>query len=286
MKTRKLTAIALALVLVLGTGLSVARAGLLEAIDAAMKNYANNIVKQGDQAISDVKNRQFHGAFDNYAKSFYEEGKLGGDALKDSKAIFAELKKIALWLPNKIKEWWKKFIDAIGRTRDKIGAAGPGGPPPNANGGAAAPAVAEEGSMASETGVRASAGLGDGFLGRYSAASTDAKLSTYGEYRGEYMKAERYIAGLGRAERKEFANHMAAIGEELDAMEMLLVPELTGEALENFRTTLEQSGPEMRSAYGPLVQKLGRRLKASVLGGSEGSDGDLENLQAIRDLLN
>ncbi len=272
-------------------------AGLLQAIDTAMNNYAKNIVQQGDNAINDVKNgdpkKLYDGAFKNFAASYHEEGHLGGDALRDTKAIFAELKKIAMWLPNKIKAIWKKIVDAIGRARDRIDA-GFGG------GGAAASATAPEAGddddssigdlpslddLASEGTVRASAGLGDGFLGKFHAAkSFSAKFQTYTEYRTEFVRAQAWVGSLGNKEQRELAPKMSTLGSEVGAMTELMAVDASGRNFDAFVAQMDSANPKTaKLLYGELVKKVGKKLNMQYLG-NKGDTNASRKVQQMSEL--
>ncbi|MBI4867423.1 MAG: hypothetical protein HY816_10780 [Candidatus Wallbacteria bacterium] len=296
---RILTAASVTAALALGLFAPPAEAGLLQAIDTAMNNYANNIVKQGEQGINDVKNGSiknlYNDAWQNYSKSFYEEGMLGGDALKDSKAIFAELKKIVMWVPNKIKEMWAKMVDALKWVRDRIGAAGPGWPPPNAGGGAAvsadiasipesvdaavAPEPAADAPAASETAglvldvptegqVRASAGLGDGFLGKFSGTRDfTKKLGVFTGYQMQVARVRAWFASLKPQEQKALTPNVSKVIEEATAMEDMLSKDVAGNGCDAFvKAANTMDAATARSTIRGLLAKATKRVNMQYLG--------------------
>ncbi|MBI3890559.1 MAG: hypothetical protein HY303_03410 [Candidatus Wallbacteria bacterium] len=292
---RTLTAATLAAALALGLFVQPAHAGLLTAIDTAMKNYANNIVKQGDQATADVKNGSiknlYNDAWTNYAKSFYEEGMLGGDALKDSKAIFVELKKIVMWVPNKIKEIWDKLIDGLKWVRDRIGAAGPGWPPPNAGGGAppaadvnlpadptpapadaaatpAAPSDTLVASLPNEGEVRASAGLGDGFLGKFSNTKDfGKKFGVFTGYQTQVARIRSWFASLKPEEQKALTPNVSRVVEEASTMEDLIVRDISGNQCDAFvKAAGAMDAATARATLRGLLSKATKRVNMQYLG--------------------
>jgi hypothetical protein len=301
---RTLTAAALLAVFALGLFAQPAHAGLLQAIDTAMNNYANNIVKQGEQATTDVRNGSiknfYNDAFVNYANSFHQEGMLGGDALKDSKAIFAEIKKIVMWVPNKIREAWVAFIDALTYVRDRIGAAGPGWPPPNAGG---APAAASESPVQAqvlpadmsvmdvpmEGEVKASAGLGDGFLGKFSTATDfSRKWAVFTNYQYKMAQIKSWFASLKPEEQKALTPNLSKVAEEASTMEDMFARDIAGSHFDAFVTSAGALKPDTaKSTIRGLLAKTTQLVNMQYLGNraDKAASKKVEQLKALKTKL-
>ncbi len=304
---RTVTAAALLAVLALGLVAQPASAGLLQAIDTAMNNYANNIVKQGETATNDVRNGSiknlYNDAFVNYANSFHQEGMLGGDALKDSKAIFAEVKKIVMWVPNKIREAWVAFIDALKYVRDRIGAAGPGWPPPNAGGAPApAPAASESPVQAQvmpadvpsmevpmEGEVKASAGLGDGFLGKFSTAGDfSRKWAVFTNYQYKMAQIKTWFASLKPEEQKALTPNVGKVSEEAGTMEDMFARDIAGANFDAFVTSAGALKPETaKSTIRGLLAKTTQLVNMQYLGNraDKAASKKVEQLKALKTKL-
>lgn len=112
------------LVLMIGFA-SPAKAGILQALDKVMRDYATGIVDQGDKAWKlmtsffvkapdgSTRAKEFDKYFKEYAKTFYEDGTLGGMMLTDCKALVKELLTVSNYLPGPLKAAWEALAKDI-----------------------------------------------------------------------------------------------------------------------------------------------------------------------------
>jgi len=122
---------------------SPARAGILEALDKAMRDYVGmdqsgqlvagkGIVGQGEAAWATMSSiallvkkapegstrwKQFSAEFDrafrSYADTYHADGTLGGDMLVDMKALVKEMLTVSNYIPGPLKKAWEGFTQGI-----------------------------------------------------------------------------------------------------------------------------------------------------------------------------
>lgn len=187
--SRKLLAAAIALHLAVGPGFAGPKA-FLEKLDAAMKNYGNNIVAEGDANLAtmkDVWDKVKHGKFKELPQSVHNGmvnygtsmQKTGDDALTDSKAMLKELLNVRTYIPEFILKAWDALVGKLSELKARFLARceNPWADDPPAGGGGGAsdsePAPAADSAPAGDTAPATTPAAGDGSLPGDAAAGGD-----------------------------------------------------------------------------------------------------------------
>jgi len=95
------------------------------AVGKAVEDYNTDMLATGDAVNAALKDGKIMDAFTAYEKNIQV---VGDHALANSKAVYAALKEIVLWLPKQLKKIWDKFVEILQKIRDSLAALNqPGG---------------------------------------------------------------------------------------------------------------------------------------------------------------
>lgn len=281
---------------------SAACAGFLKDLDTLMRNYADNIIKQGD----DVRNAFANGfdmkALDTAMKAYSDDIiKTGDDAWRDLKAVLKDLLDIRTYLPGPLRAAWEAFVKEIAVLRQRFlwrtehpweddpPAGGGDNPPSNivvgpTPGDGSPPADTQPADPAPVTGPSPSpvsdpAPLSGKLPGDASASVTRGakvlsqkgmvlELDTFVNYRKTTEKAHGWLSGLDAQKKQAIGPKVDWMVREAHRMDEVLVAKAASNAtflkvLVAYVKRLDAS--TARGSFGNVLSNLARKLNADAM---------------------
>ncbi len=258
------------------------------AVGKAVEDYNADMLATGDAVNAALKDGKIMEAFTAYEQNIQV---VGDHALANSKAVYAALKEIVMWIPNQLKKIWDKFVAILQKIRDALAAL-------NQPGGGIIPAAKASKIYAPST--RASRGwmdnfdfkpvdtdneeeaedsnqpappqnfkgLGDGWVELFeSHADLNEKLKTFTQYRGHCHTMGLWMQSLEKDKLAALDPQFTKVTSECSAIEDALFNEIS-DSLENDGAKMDEytkflksvSKDEAEVLLGGLTKKLSRRM--------------------------
>ena len=266
------------------------------AVGKAVEDYNADMLATGDAVNAALKDGKIMDAFTAYEQNIQV---VGDHALANSKAVYAALKEIVMWIPNQLKKIWDKFVEILQKIRDALAAL-------NQPGGGIIPAARTKASQIYAPSTRASRttrgwmdnfdfkpvdsdeeeeeaeeptteptlpqnfkGLGDGWVELFEQhGDLSAKLKTFTQYRGHCHTMGLWMKSLDKEKLEALAPQFTKVTAECATVEDSLFNEISasleddGAKMKEYTNFLKaMPKDEAEVLLGGLTKKLSRRMK-------------------------
>ena len=260
------------------------------AVGKAVEDYNADMLATGDAVNAALKDGKIMDAFTAYEKNIQV---VGDHALANSKAVYAALKEIVMWIPNQLKKIWDKFVEILQKIRDALAALNqPGGGIIPAGGGTKASKMFmpttrasrtsrgwmdnfnfkpvdgdsddEEDNAGSEPTTEPSMpqnlkGLGDGWVEVFEQhGDLGAKLKTFTQYRGHCHTMALWMKSLEKDKLAALDPQFTKVTSECATVEDALFNEIS--------ESLESDGAKM-TEYTQFLKSMPKDEAEVLLGG-------------------